>query len=141
MSIKQVQTSIAKISIERDSIVLVELIENTYSTHETLEENTLAILKLSGEQGGDLVIFDIQNLKGVSKEARSLAKSMRYNFVYKAVGIVVGNLLTRMFASFFVGISRPGFPIKIFNCKKDAHVWLLKINSELKQSNSPKLDS
>ena len=126
MPIKQVQTSVAKISLDRDSIVLVELIENTYSTHETLEENTLAILKLSGEQGGDLVIFDIQNLKGVSKEARSLAKSKKYDFVYKALAIVVGSPLTRMFGSFFVGISRPGFPIKIFESSLKAKIWLTK---------------
>jgi len=137
VSVKEIQTSIAKISLEKDSIILVEFIEKAY---ETLEENALAINKLGGSVGSNLVVFDIKKVNGVSKEARKLAKSKRDMYVFEAVGIVVGNILTRMLASFFIGISEPGYPVKIFDCKKEAKMWLLDNHSDLKQSDSPKID-
>lgn len=124
MSEKKICTTNAELELLSNSIVYVKLNEKAYETYETLEENALAILEIANSEGGNLVVMDVCGSVGVSKEARKLAKSKKYMYVYKAVAIVVGNVLTRMLASFFVGFSEPGFPVKIFDNKESAIKWL-----------------
>lgn len=123
---KEIHTKIAKVYLGEDSIVHIDFKENAYETYETLSENALAINRVGGDKGDNLVVFDIKKVIGASKEARRLAKSKKYIHVFKAVGIVVGNPLTRMIASFFIGFSEPGFPVKIFEDKTSARNWLLE---------------
>lgn len=123
--LREMNTAIATISIDEDDVVSVKLVMGAYETYETLEENAIAIYNIAGGKGDNLVIMDVRNARGVSKEARQLAKSKKYMYVYKAVAIVVGNPLTRMLSSFFIGFSEPGFPVKIFDSEVDARTWLI----------------
>jgi hypothetical protein len=126
MKIKQTQTSNADLWVDEDSIVYITFKKRAYETAETLKENALAINSLNGNLGDNLVVCDIKNAIGVSREARNVSKALTYLYVYKAVAIVVENPLSRLIASFFVSFSTAGFPIKTFESSLKSKNWLTK---------------
>ena len=69
MQIKHIQTSNADLWVDENSIVYITFKNRAYETAETLKENALAINSLNGNLGNNMVVYDIKNAVGVSREA------------------------------------------------------------------------
>jgi len=68
----------------------------------------------------------MSNLIGVSKEARTMVSDDEMTNAHKAVAMLVGSPLTKLIASFFLGLNKPKFPIKSFTNNDEAFNWLQK---------------
>ncbi len=65
---------------------------------------------------------DIRGVRSVTREAR---KAFADSSVPSRVVMFVDSSLTRTMANFFIGVARPGIPVKVFSDADDALEWLL----------------
>jgi hypothetical protein len=66
----------------------------------------------------------MQELARVEREARALFASDDYLRLCSQTAVVVGSPVSRVVASFFVGLNRPKYPYKIFEDPELAAEWL-----------------
>ncbi|MCB0847966.1 MAG: hypothetical protein KDE26_32150, partial [Bacteroidetes bacterium] len=67
---------------------------------------------------------DIRNMLSVSPETRTYTNSEEVVGSFTAVGMLVGNVFSRVIGSFIVGINRPSYPVRLFTDEDKALEWL-----------------
>lgn len=72
------------------------------------------------------ILLNMSQIRSVDREARDYFSSPAIVAVAQAVALVVPSPVSRVIGSFFIGINRPPFPIKLFVSEDDAHAWLLR---------------
>jgi len=78
-----------------------------------------AYYRSRGEKGGIVIFFD--RMKSQDKDARKIYETVE---MLTCTAMVGGTLLTRAMFSFFLGISRPTMPIKLFGDFAAALDWV-----------------
>lgn len=73
-------------------------------------------------QPGVVVIF-FDNLASQDKDARRVYQTMPDAKWMLGTALVGGSLLSRAMGSFFLGLSKPRIPVKMFKNLDDAKVW------------------
>ena len=68
------------------------------------------------------VLVDLREARSVSREAR---KSFALSAVPARIAMYVESSLSRVIANFFIGVSRPSVPTRVFTDLDDAQRWLL----------------
>lgn len=98
--------------------------------HESRGEITLEevkkLTKVLGELSGGKklnVIIEILSFNTITKDARKYSASEESQIYTKANAIIVKSLAMRIGANFFINMSRPVRPTKVFNQKVDALNW------------------
>ncbi len=112
--------------IEEDNIIRVEVLPGAKINLENAKED-IAIGKklLSGKQTA--LLIDLEKVQSVSQEARQFYKqSSKSDTQNKAVAIIIKNPLSTIIANFFLGFNKPNVPIRLFQKKDEAVVWLKK---------------
>ena len=109
-----------------DNIICLTFPRRTTHTLVTMTEHLNGLRLLDLTNNGVLLLVDLNNLIGVTKEARTMVSNPHMTKTHKAVAMLVSNPLTRLIASFFLGLNKPKFPIKSFTNSDDAILWLLK---------------
>ncbi len=100
--------------------------ENVWAPHLPIElEDALAVIdaigQLTGGRAAPLLVHAL-DAGPQSREAR-MAFIARPDMV-SAVALLVGNPLSRMMATFFINVSRPEVPTRLFENEMDAVAWL-----------------
>ncbi len=74
-------------------------------------------------------LLDLREIKSASKEARMLFKEdLGHGGRYFGMAIVVGNTLSRLIGSSYLGFNRPeGLQIQLFESVEEAHQWLCEV--------------
>ncbi|MFC2111728.1 hypothetical protein ACFLTA_00520 [Bacteroidota bacterium] len=70
------------------------------------------------------ILVDINNIKTVSKESRSIYSSEKTAEVFSAAALLVGNPVSRIIGNFYLGINKSAMPIKMFTNSDEALAWL-----------------
>ena len=121
-----VQINDAILSIDEDSILHIEFLPNSNHTLLKALDNLEAAKQLFEDDNYYcLTIMDVRNVVGVTKEVRAFAKTDEVIKNHEAFALIVGSTLSRLLASFFLGVNKPKIPIKIFDEKGTAKKWLL----------------
>tara|TARA_B110000091_G_scaffold183153_1_gene201677 strand:- start:892 stop:1266 length:375 start_codon:yes stop_codon:yes gene_type:complete len=120
------ETSNAVLRRVDDNIICLTFPRRTTHTLVTMTEHLNGLRLLDLTNNGVLLLVDLNNLIGVTKEARTMVSNPDMTKTHKAVAMLVSNPLTRLIASFFLGLNKPKFPIKSFTNSDDAILWLLK---------------
>ena len=68
------------------------------------------------------VLVDLRGTRSVSREAR---ETFRRSTVPSRIAMYVESSLSRTIANFFIGVTRPTVPTKVFTDLDDAQTWLL----------------
>jgi hypothetical protein len=68
------------------------------------------------------VLVDLRETRSVSREAR---ETFRQSRVPSRIAMYVESSLSRTIANFFIGVTRPEVPTKVFTDLDDAQAWLL----------------
>ncbi len=71
-------------------------------------------------------LTDIKSIKETTKEARDFLASKDGCQNITKGAILIDSAVTKIIANFFIGLSRPVIPSKIFTSEADAKKWLLK---------------
>ena len=66
----------------------------------------------------------MQDMARVDREARAFFASEAYMRLCSQTALVVGSPVSRVIASFFVGLNRPRYPYRIFDDPEQAAAWL-----------------
>jgi hypothetical protein len=118
-----IETTNCYIYLGEDGIMRLITKPNTHSVLETSMEEVEAMKYLS--QGKRVPLFsDIRNMLSVSPETRTYTNSEEVVSCFTAVGMLVGNVFSRVIGSFIVGINRPSYPVRLFTDEKKALDWL-----------------
>ena len=110
-----------RIWLRPDGIVQVVL---TSRATMVLEDATAALEEMAQLTGGRRSPL-LMDLHDVSPQDRSVRMELaRRDDLVSAVALIVGTPLSRMMANFFLSVSKPPFPTRLFNNETSALAWL-----------------
>lgn len=112
-------------------IIAVVPTKGTMDTHATALENTTLLNGLwekLGRGGVILVFFDL--MAGQDADARRIYKNQSHS-LFRGTAFVGGTLMGRAIGSFFLGLNKPAFPVKLFGSVDDALAWARRRNQEV----------
>jgi ribosomal protein S24E len=121
-----IETSNAILSRNANNVVCLKFPNKTTHSLKTMKEHLKAVNDLDQTNTGVLLLVYMANLVGMSKESRTMVSNTEMTNAHKAVAMIVTNPLTKLIASFFLGLNKPNFPIRSFTSKDEAVAWLLK---------------
>jgi len=114
-----IETKTASISWV-DGIVFQFARDNVEETVETAKENVAAIRSV-GASRPRFVCVEMGKIRTVSRAARQVYAEAE---AWDAVAMVVRTPIARVLGSFFLSISKPAWPMRIFSDRKAALEWL-----------------
>jgi hypothetical protein len=94
------------------------------ATARSNREKQIAYFRERGQKGGAIIFFD--RMTSQDKDARKVYETM--DVALTCTALVGGSMLTRAMFSFFLGISRPKVPIKLFADLDGAVAWVRQVN-------------
>jgi hypothetical protein len=121
----EITTSTSHYALRSDGIVVQRIVEGT--TRQTLVDakaNVAAFQQVAAGKMRPLLVDMRQNLsteKGV-REYYAGPESAKYCL---AMAMLVGAPSSRIVGNFFLSISRPPFPCRLFSDDREASAWLL----------------
>lgn len=102
--------------------------EGAELTIEQTKPFTRAVIKVTGGRVCPLLI-DFKNMKSQTKETRDYyAKDPEHGKTHSAAALVVNSLLTRMIANFFLGMNKAVKPVRLFDDRESAILWLKSLD-------------
>lgn len=104
-----------------DGVVEIEWAPHVPSTLEDAVAVIEAMRELTDHRAAPLLVHTT-DAGPQSREARM--EFVRRQEVVSAVALVVGNPLSRMMANFFINVSKPEVPIRLFEDDESALTWL-----------------
>lgn len=113
-----------KIWLGEDGIVrTVSTLPRQEMTLADTKEVLSAILKATN--GKKCPLFaDISDIKSVDRESREYAASEEFARAISAMALLIGSPVSRVIGNFFLGLSKPKFPTRLFTSESDAIEWL-----------------
>lgn len=88
------------------------------------KENSAVINALEGASNFPLIV-DLRKVVSITKEARDhFAMKGRETRVI-AIALIIGSPISRVIANFYIGLSKPVTPVKMFNNQSKAEKWCL----------------
>jgi hypothetical protein len=106
-----------------DNIIYTEVKLNAIIDLEAAKNNTEMVRKLSGEKKYPLLV-DLNNIKSITKEARDHFAMKGREPLINSLAMVIKSPISRMIGNYFINLSSPIVPTKLFNSKEKAIKWL-----------------
>lgn len=75
-------------------------------------------------------IANVTNVKTITKEARSAFSEGDGIKYMTACALIVGSPVNRLLGNFFLSVSKPSVPTKLFTSRDDALTWLYSFKKE-----------
>ena len=118
-----IELSKSTVRIDENGIIISEYKKDSKIEIEDAIMVRDATLKLTGGKSC-VALVDLTNVKTISKEARNYFSSIEFAEVFKAAASFVSTPISRIIGNFFLGINRPAMPVRLFDSKDGAIVWL-----------------
>jgi len=116
-------TKVARIWLGDDGIVRVIHNVDAVVTLEDAQEVMSTVMKLRSGVSRPLLV-DSSSIKVLARDARQYLAGEDAAKVATAAAIIVGTPVSRVLGSFYLGLSHPKTPSKLFTSEKDALEWL-----------------
>ena len=113
-------TTTCEFSLLDDAIIVCVTRPGAVEDLDCAKENVEVIAQLCTPKRRPM-LADVSGLRSQDREARAWYST---HPLASAVGLVVGGPISRVIASFYLGINRPAVPTKVFDRREDAEVWL-----------------
>ncbi len=124
----KVITRTASIHMDDNNVLHMVMIKNVRVDYEDAVDNALVIKKFS-EGKKVLKLIDAQLGFSMDRKARSFVKSVDLKQTL-ARAVVKGSGLSSLLLNFFITLSKPETPTKIFSDYDKAYKWLLEFQKE-----------
>jgi len=92
-------------------------------------ENAIENTRINQELAGDVkrpFIIDLTKVTAMSREARAYYAGPEPRKSLTAVALITESNIGRLVANFFIGLTKPVLPTKLFNSYNEALEWVLK---------------
>jgi hypothetical protein len=127
---KEVETDFVKFWFEND-ILFSKFQKDTELNLDSIKQAIEMREKISGEQK-QYWLYDITNLKTVTKEARDYAAKYGEDFIC-ANAVLVNSYITKFMFNSYLKLNKPDFPFLFFTKKEKAIEWLMEIKAKNEQ--------
>ena len=118
------QTSrVAKLWLGEDGIVRIIHVPGAEVTLEDAKETMLAYMQIRQDKRRPLLV-DTRTMKSLAREARKYYAGDEAAQVASAVAIIVGTPVSRVLGNFYLGLSNPHLPSRLFSSDDEALEWL-----------------
>jgi len=118
-----IHTSVADVFTEQDGTVVLRFLSGIHVTAEA----TPAVIRahVSAAHGGKRpALADVRGIASNERATRELAAGPEVMAVTSRLAILVGNPVTRILGNFFLRVTRPAYPARIFTDEASARRWL-----------------
>jgi len=122
------ETRTGKECLREDGIIHYVYHSGVKITLEDAKENITKHLEATSGISYPLLV-DMKNILGLDNDAR---KYFSANDMYLAVAFLIESPVSRVIANFFIGISKPPVPAKMFTSEEKAIEWLKGFLNEAK---------
>jgi len=123
MEHEEIVTSVCRVWVGEDGIARIIHFPNAELTLETAKETMAAYLKLSKGKRHPLFV-DTRGEKSMSRECRIYYASEENAKNASAAAIIVDTPVSRVLGNFYIGLSNPHLPSKLFTSEQGALEWL-----------------
>lgn len=118
------QTSrVARLWLGEDGIVRIIHVPGAKVTLEDAQETMAAYLKLNKGKRRPLLV-DTKTMKSMTRETRQYYAGGEAAKVASAAAIIVGTPVSRVLGNFYIGLSNPHLPSRLFSSEDEALEWL-----------------
>jgi hypothetical protein len=114
---------VAKVWLGEDGIVRVIHVPDAEVELADAEETMAAYLKIYEGKKRPLFV-DTKTMKNLAREARHYYASEEAARVASAVAIIISTPLSRVLGNFYLGLSNPHLPTRLFTEEDEALDWL-----------------
>lgn len=114
---------VARLWLGEDGIVRIIHIPNAEVTLEDARETMAAYLKINQGQKRPLLI-DTRTMKSITRDARHYYAGVEAARVASAAAILVGTPVSEVLGNFYIGLSNPHLPSRLFASEDEALAWL-----------------
>ena len=101
----------------------------SHDTGATARENIVSQRAYLRPLGGGVVMIFFDNLAGQDKDARRVYQVESDPSWMRGTALIGGSMLSRAIGAFFLGLSRPQSPLRMFGSFDDALTWAHQLNS------------
>lgn len=118
------QTSrVARLWLGEDGIVRIIHVPGAEVALEDAKETMAAYLKINQGKRRPLFI-DTKTMKSMTRETRQYYSGGEAAKVASAAAIIVGTPVSRVLGNFYLGLSNPHLPSRLFSSEDEALEWL-----------------
>jgi hypothetical protein len=118
-----IHTAVADVFTELDGTVVLRFLADSHVTAEA----TPAVIRaqISAAHGRQRpTLADVRGMASNERASRELAAGPEIAAVTSRMAILVGNPVSRIFGNFFMRVTRPAYPTRIFTDEASARRWL-----------------
>ena len=117
------ETAKSKLWLGDDGIVRIIHVPDADVTLADAKETMAAYLKIN--QGKHRPLFvDTKTMKSIAREARHYYAGEEAAMVASAVALIVETPVSRVLGNFYIGLSNPHLPSRLFTSEEEALAWL-----------------
>lgn len=106
-----------------DGICRTKVKEGSEIVLEDAVDNTAVVTSFYKDKKFPIMI-DARGIKSMSREARNHFSARGRDSKTNSFGIIVKSPISRVVGNFFLGISKPSVPTKLFETEDEAKAWL-----------------
>ena len=117
-------TRTAKISLENEGYIKIQMLPDVIVDAEDALDNLLVIKNLSGGEKM-LKLIDARGKWSMTSEARNVSKKNFLPETTIARAYVIDSFLTKLMLNFLMSFSEKKVPEEFFNHEEEAIIWLL----------------
>jgi len=123
MENEQIVTRLNTVWLGEDGIARVIHVPGAEVTLESAQETMAAYLKLNKGKRRPLFV-DTKSMKTIEREARKYYAGEEAAKVACAVALIVDSPVSRVLGNFYLGLSNPHLPTRLFSSEAEALEWL-----------------
>ena len=117
------RTSVGEAWVEADGTLVLRFDAECRLTESGTKEMADAHVELA-DGSARLVLADVRGLISADRGSRQIASGPNVTRATSRLAILVGNPVTRVLGNFFLKVSTPKYPTRIFNDETSARAWL-----------------
>ncbi len=120
---EKIATRVSTVWLGEDGIARVIHVHGAEVALVDVQETMAAYLRIRKGKSRPLLV-DTKSMKSLSREARHYYASDEAAKVASAVALVVDTPVSRVLANFYLGLSNPRLPTRLFSSEDEALEWL-----------------
>lgn len=123
MARKHYETRTGETLLGEDGIVRVRMFSGSRERLADAKANIAVYDQLCDGRKCPLLI-DLNGSHSISQDARRYYSSEEAGKYISASALVIGSPVSRVLGSFFLGLNKPAYPVRLFTSEGDALEWL-----------------